>query len=182
MRNQKRSTMEFKLSDRMEKALAVVFFIVLGVLSYTAASAQHDRVIIKGRIFVPTADLPTACLTASDGATMDMVIRPNGEFWVNAPIADRYAMEFVSAGCVPKSVEIDGRNAGRSRDRPRTRMVEFDVVLHAEGATRPMRYEGPVGGILLHSSNGRMEVTRHYRMVPVQVIEGPVAMSTDRRE
>jgi hypothetical protein len=67
---------------------------------------------------------------------------------------------------VAKEVVVDGRRSCPNGDC-RDRMVEFDVVLFADGGTEAMRFAAPVGHIGFRSTNGRPQVKHHYDMVPV---------------
>lgn len=173
--------MRSKINGRTENLLALLFFILLGLLSFNTSAQFNERVIITGRIIAdsPLRGATSGRLISGDGEVMNMVIRRNGMFRVNAPEADRYVLEFSRPGCVSKTVMVDAHHAGRSTKGARARKIEFDVVLHEDESALPMSYKGPVGSIMFDRGNGRMRVARRYEMVPIAAIEPPLAMEVE---
>lgn len=151
-----------------ESAPALLIFTLLFLFSFTVAFGQMEaRVVIKGQVFTPSgnASITYACLTAGNGEEMEVVIRPNGRFWVNAPENERYTLTFEQHGSYTKQVVVDARHAARSVNRKKDRVIAFDVVLHIDDSDGGQRYDGAVGRIAFHHSNGRMKVNHHYQMV-----------------
>ena len=161
--------MKTLIKQMPDKFLAFVVFFLLFLFAIVATNAQQleKRVVIKGSISMPepSSGEVYACLAASNGEEMDVMIRPSGKFWINAPEAERYVLQFASDGCITKEVIVDPRHAAKSVGKSKDRVITFDVVLHATDGTEGLRYDGPVGSIRFHHSNGRMKVAHHYQLV-----------------
>ena len=178
--------MKTLLLDRVrESAPALLIFALLFLFSYTVAFAQEaPRVVLKGHVIAPrdNNEMPYACLISSDGEEMEVAVRANGRFWVNAPEADRYTLTFAQNGSYTKQVVIDGHNASRTIKQKELRTIEFDVALQVDDSDRRQRYDGAVGSIAFHKSNGRIKVAHHYQMVAVDQPAVLVAGEGDARE
>jgi hypothetical protein len=151
-----------------ECAPALCVFLLLTLFSAFAAFGQSDdRVVIKGRLLTPegNTEIPHACLRASNGEEMDVVIRANGRFWVNAPEQERYTLSFGQNGSLTKEVVVDANHAAKGVKGSRDRMIQFDVVLQLDESDGQLRYDGAVGKVAFHHSNGRMKVNRNYHLV-----------------
>jgi hypothetical protein len=164
--------MEPRITQRIRESLpALLIFALLFLFSFSVAFGQEEhRVIIKGHITIPrgSTEAPYACLTSSDGEEMEVAIRRNGGFWVNAPEADRYTITFSQNGSYTKQVVVDAHNAGRTVKQRKERTIEFDVVLRTDDSQRRQRDDGAVGSIAFHPSNGRMKVAHHYQMMQAE--------------
>ena len=136
--------------------------------------------IITGKVDTPQGNIQPAfaCLLASNGEEMDLVVRPNGRFWVNAPEAGRYILGFSQEGSIAKEVVVDAHNAGRSVNAAKDRVIRFEVVLDTDGNGGALHYDGPVGSVAFHRSNGRVRVAHHYQFATT---EAPT-LASDRKE
>ena len=170
------------LFNRISATLAaVIIFTLIFIFSFTVAYGQQQRrVIITGKLDTPRGnDHPAfACFRASDGEEMDLVVRSNGRFWANAPEAGRYTLGFEQEGSIAKEVVVDAHNAGRGVEPKKDRVIRFDVVLHTDGNGGTLHYDGPVGGVAFHHSNGRIRVAHHYQFATT---EAPT-LASDRKE
>lgn len=163
-----------------ESLLAIFIFALLFLFSATLMFGQQEaRVVIKGQISAPETDGQGAwaCLKAVNGEEMDVVVRGNGKFWINAPEAERYTLQFSQNGCMTKEVVVDAHHASKSVSAKKDRVILFDVVLHEDDTQGELRYDGPVGRVDFHKSNGRMKVAHHYQLVdadaPPLIAGGP---------
>ena len=95
-----------------------------------------------------------------------MAIRPNGKFWVCAPTNEVYTFRFTQIGSVTKEVVVDARQACTGSEC-NDRKVEFDVILHGMDGDEAMRFEGPVGRIVLGDPATKPQVTHHYELLRV---------------
>lgn len=170
------------LFNRISATLtAVIIFTLIFIFSFTMAYGQPERrVIITGKVDTPRENLHPAfaCFSASDGEEMDLLVRRNGRFWVNAPEAERYTLSFMQEGSIAKQVVVDAHNAGRSVSAAKDRVIRFEVVLHTDGNGGTLRYGGPVGSVAFHHSNGRIRVAHHYQFATT---EAPT-LASDRKE
>ena len=151
-----------------ESLLAIVVFLLLFLFSATLMLGQQERrVVMMGRVSAPVTDGhgAHACLISVNGEEMDIIVRANGKFWVNAPEAERYTLRFEQNGCMTKDVVLDGHHAARAVSKKKERVIAFDVKLHADDTEQAMQYDGPVGQITFHKSNGRMKVSHHYQLI-----------------
>lgn len=151
-----------------ECAPALLIFLLLVLFSFGAAFGQADRrVVIKGRLITPAGadQRPHACLVALNGEEMDVVIRSNGRFWVNAPEQERYTIRFAQQGSYAKDVVVDAHHASKGVKQGKERIIAFDVVLQLDDSEGQLCYDGPVGKVAFHHSNGRMKVSHHYQLV-----------------
>lgn len=151
-----------------ENLLALLVFTLIFLFSIgTAFGQQEKRVVIKGRLSLPPGNTNTAyaCLVASDGEEMEVAIGRNGKFWIDAPQNERYTLSFTQEGSYGKDVVVDTHNAGKSINSRKKREIAFDVVLTDDNSDRRLHYDGAVGSIDFHKSNGRMRVKRHYQLV-----------------
>lgn len=166
-----------KINDSLA---ALLIFALIFLFSFTAAFGQAgSRVVITGQIIAPRGNNEPAyaCLVASNGEEMEVVVRSSGKFWINAPEAERYDLHFGQPGSISKEVVVDAHNAAKAVGAHKDRKIRFDVVLHEDDAEGGLCYGSPVGRITFHHSNGHMKVKHHYQLVPVGEAQVPVIAS-----
>lgn len=154
--------MKPSIKNSAPSVLAYMLMLLLGLISWNAASAQ-GMVNIKGDLFSPEEIISKEKVTllGANGQEIPVLLRTGGRFKLSLPADQVHVLRFSKPGCVTKQVRIDTRAACK-KDPKKDRDVEFDVVLHEADGEEAEQYAGAVGDINFHKSNGRMKVQKDY--------------------